>query len=233
MSMRRRMIGIIGAAALLSACGGDEDGFADQSGEEIVAATQEDMKALSSLRMRGELTTDGDRLEIDMAVSTSGDCEGTLGQGDATAEIISVGGNSYMKPDAAFWELFAGPEAAGTLVELVGDRWVLVPGDEGDFSEFCDLDQLLDELDSDEEEQVEVEGTEEVEGQQAVRLSSTSDEDEPVTVWVAVDEPHVILKMEVTEGDEPGTFTFSDFDQELEVEAPPEDQVVDLAELGG
>jgi hypothetical protein len=208
-SMGRRTIGILGAVALLAACGGDDDeGFADQPAQDIIAATQEDMKALSSLRMQGELTTDGDRLNIDMAVSTSGDCEGTLGQGDASAEIISVGGDSYMKPDAAFWELFAGADAAATLADQ------------------------LDELDSDDDEEVEVEGTEEVGGQQAVRLASTSDDDEPVTVWVAVDEPHVILKMEVTEGDEPGAFTFSDFDEELAVEAPPADEVVDLDELG-
>jgi len=63
------------------------------------------------------------------------------------------------------------------------------------------------EIGDDVEQDVKVEGTEEVAGQEAVRLATTSDE--------------------------PGTITFSDFDEDLQVEAPPEDEIVDLAALGG
>jgi len=228
-----RTIAIIGAAALLAACGGDGESFADQPAKDIIEATKADMEALSSLRMSGELVTDGEQVEIDMAISTDGDCAGSVGQQGGTAEIISIGGTSYMKPDAAFWELFAG-EGASSIVELVGDRWVAVPGDAGEFAAFCDLDQLLDELraDDDQDEDAEVEGTEEIDGKEAVRISSTSDDGEPVTVWVAADSPHVILQMEVTEGDEPGTIRFSEFDAPIDVEAPAGDDVVDLDELG-
>ncbi|MFP5320520.1 MAG: hypothetical protein ACLGIC_01590 [Acidimicrobiia bacterium] len=235
MSARRSSIGIIATAALLGACGGDDaSGFADQPAADIVAAAEADMRAVTSLRMTGDLVVDGEDLAIDLALDTEGDCQGTLTQGGATAEISSVGGTSYLRPDAAFWETFAG-EGASAIVELVGDRWVVVPGDDGDFSEFCDLDQLLEEIGSDDdaEEEPVVEGTEDVDGQEAVRISSTTDEGDPVTAWVATSEPHVILRIEVTEGDEPGTITFSEFDEELEIEAPPEDEVVDLAELGG
>lgn len=228
----RTTIGVLGAAALLAACGDDDEGgFADQDPEEITAEVEADMKALSSVRMTGELVTDGERMSIDMAVSTAGDCEGTIGQDGAEAEIISVDGSSYMKPDAAFWELFAG-EQASMLVEIVGDRWVAVPGEQGDFSEFCNLDQLLDEVGGeDDPRDVEVEGTEQIDGQEAVRLATTTEEGDPVTVWVAAEDPHVILQMEVTQGDEPGTIRFSAFDEPLDVEAPPTAEVVDLSEL--
>lgn len=228
----RRTIGMIAAAALLGACGGDDSGFADQEPAEIVAAAERDMKALSSLRMTGDLVADGEEVSIDMTLSTDGDCEGTIGQGGATAELISLDGTSYMKPDAAFWELFAG-DAASMLIEVVGDRWVMLPADEGDFSEFCDLDVLLDEIDEDETDRaLEVEGTEEIDSRDAVRIATTTDEGDPLTVWVATEEPHVIVQMEVVEGEEPGLVRFSEFDEELDIEAPPQDEVFDLAELG-
>jgi hypothetical protein len=52
-------------------------------------------------------------------------------------------------------------------------------------------------------------------------------------VWVATEDPHHILEMEVDQGDEPGTITFSEFDEELDVQAPAEDEVIDLEQLGG
>jgi hypothetical protein len=52
-------------------------------------------------------------------------------------------------------------------------------------------------------------------------------------VWIAVDDPHHILEMEVTQGEEPGTITFSSFDEELDVQAPADDEVIDLDQLQG
>jgi len=229
----RTTIGALGALTLVAACGGDDgEAFADQPVEDIVAAVEADMKALTSLRMAGDITTGGQDLTIDLTVSTSGDCEGSIAQDGATAEILSVGGESFMKPDAAFWEMFAGPSAA-TIIDAVGDDWVQFPAEQGDFSDFCNLEEFMEDLGGDKEpEDTTVEGTEELDGREAVRLSSTSEDDEPVTLWVAADAPHVILQMEVTEGDEPGRITFSDFDEDLALEAPPEDEVVDLGDIG-
>lgn len=221
-------LGGITAMTLLSACGG---GFADESATTILEETEKDMKALSSVRVAGEMTQDGESVALDMVVSTSGDCEGTLEIQDGTAEIRSVGGESWMKPDDAFWESFAGEQAA-LIQGVVGDNWVVLPEDEGDFSEFCDLDELLEDTGDDDKAEPEKDGTEEVDGQETVRLTSETDDGDPTKVWVTVDDPHHILKMEVESGDEPGTITFSDFDEELEVQAPAEDEVVDLNELG-
>lgn len=231
-----KAIGVIGAAALLAACGDDDGGgneFANQDPQEIISQAEADMKALESLRLSGDLQVDGQPTSIDMAISKGGDCAGSFSQGDATAEIISIGGQSYLKPNQAFWEQTGGPEAE-MIVDMVDGRWVSMPADEADFSEFCDLDSLLEQMgDDDEDSDAEVLSTEELDGRDAVKMATTSDVGDPVSVWVAVDSPHVILQMEVTEGEEPGVMTFSEFDEEIDVEAPAEGEVVDLSQLGG
>lgn len=236
----------LGALLLLSACGGGSEGgsgessdqsaeeaaaFAEESPETIVAEAEKDMKALSSLRMAGSLTNDGQEISLDLALSTAGDCAGDLSLGeDASLELLSVGGETWIKPSPAFWEQFAGP-AAAQVTEAAGDKWVAFPGDEADsFADICDLDSLLDEFNSDDsDEKIEVGGTEDVDGQEAVTVESTSDDGEPVTSWVATADPHHILQVEVDQGDEPGQVTFSDFDAELDLEAPASDEVFDLS----
>jgi hypothetical protein len=231
------------AAAALTACSGGDGGgsgsdgdgggdFAEESARTILDESEKDMKALSSVTVGGGLTTDGQQLTLDMAVSTDGSCEGTIGLQGGKAEIRSTGKQSWMKPDAAFWESFAG-ESAAMVQQVVGDRWVVVPGDASDFTELCDLDELLSEMRGGEDAAGEVGGTREVAGQEAVEVSTESDEGDPLTVWIAVDDPHRILEMEVTQGEEPGTITFSGFDAELDVQAPADDEVIDLDQLSG
>jgi hypothetical protein len=218
----------VAVATTLSACGGD---FAEESPDAIGEAAEKDMKALKSVRIAGELVEDGEKVSVDMALSTKGDCEGTLGIQGGETQIRSLGGETWMKPDAAFWEASAGGDAA-MVQGVVGDKWVVL-GDEEDFAELCDLDELLDSMNDDEDDsKAETQGTEDVDGTEAVKVTGETDEGDPVTVWVAVDEPHYILKMQVDQGSEPGEITFSEFDEELSVEAPAEDEVIDLAQLG-
>jgi hypothetical protein len=218
----------VAAAALLSACGG---GFADESPEAIGEAAEKDMKALESVRISGQLVSDGEETTVDMALTTEGECEGTLGVQGGETQIRSTGGQTWMKPDAAFWEASAGDQAA-LIQGVVGDKWVVL-GDDQDFAELCDLDELLEQMGDDEDDsKAENEGTEDVDGTEAVKVAGETDDGDPVTVWVKVDEPHHILKMAVDQGDEPGEIVFSDFDEELDVEAPAEDEVIDLEQLG-
>jgi hypothetical protein len=234
MKITRTVTGALGAMALLTACGGG--GFEDESAETITTEAEEAMLDLSSVRMSGDLTTDGEALELDVQISTEGDCTGTigLGGGDASLEILSIGGETWMKPSEEFWRMFAGPQA-DQVVEAAGDRWVVLPESESDnFAELCDLDTFLEEMTEDDDEEGEeptVGETEEVDGQEAVVVESETEEGDPVSAWVATDEPHHILKLEVSQGDEPGVITFSDFDEELDLEAPSDDEVFDLNQL--
>lgn len=227
-------LGTAGLVVALAACGGSEaDAFAEGSAKDITAAAAEDMKNAESLRFAGTITTDGQEITIDLALNTGGDCEGSVGLQGGTAEIIQLGDESWFRPDEAFWRAFAGPQA-DQILEIVGDKWVVAPPGESDFSSFCDLDEFLENFDDDsEDEKLEKGEVEDVDGQEAIVIDAETEEGDKLTAWVATDDPHYVLKMQVDTGDEPGEITFSDFDEKLDIQPPSDDEVIDLSTATG
>ena len=227
MSLQRSLaITLVVGLATLTGCGG---GFADESVGTIKKAAISDMKTLESVRLAGSIEQDGGELDLDVQLNKSGECTGTIGQDGGTAEFISVDGASYLKGDEKFWVTSTGSEeSAQQVLDLLGDKWALVPSSEGGFSEICDLDELLTELDEDKAKSEEKCEETDVDGEEAVEITSEDEDGGTTRAFVATDEPHYILKVETKGGDEPGSFTFSDFDEKLDLEAPAEEDVVDL-----
>src|SRR5688572_8774840 len=92
-------MGIAVAAALTGCGGGDSDSgdeggssdFADEKPADIVAAAKDAMGDLESLSITGDMRTDGQPASLDLKVSNSGDCTGTLAfDGTGTIEILGV-----------------------------------------------------------------------------------------------------------------------------------------------
>jgi hypothetical protein len=234
----RQVVGAIGALAVLAACGGggDDGGdsdFANESAANIQKAANEDMDAAKSLRMEGSVTQQGTEIGRDLTVNTDGDCTGTFSvvDQDATAELLIVDGTSYVKPDEAFWKAQAG-KLAEEIIAKVGDSWVQAPEGDESFSGICDVDALLDEVDGQMEKPTKGETTD-VDGQGAIELTSDSEAEGGTTsVWVAVDDPHHILKVEQEAADAASaSFNFSEFDEDVAIEAPAEEDVVPAEEL--
>jgi len=235
----KHTVGAIGALAVLAACGGGGDSgdggdseFAKESASSIEQASIEDMKALDAVHMEGSVTQQGSEIGLDLSLTTDGDCSGTISRGDSgSAEVVTLDGTSWFKPDEEFWKAQAGA-AAEQIISAVGDNWVQLPEGDQSFASFCDLDQLLDQIDTDQDKPSERGETEEVDGQEAIKL--TRDDEQSggtITVWVAVDDPHHILKVEQGGGDSPGSFTFSEFDADAAIEAPGEGEVITVEEL--
>ncbi len=230
-----RMGGVVAAGlgmVLLAGCGGGGSDFTEESADDIVSASKSDTKELTSVRVDGDITNAGQTVSIDLQLSTDGDCTGSMELGAGAIELLGVGGQAWMKPDAAAWELFA-PRAAERVQAAVGDKWVAIPADDDSVASLCDLDQLLDEIDGDDNDtSYEKEsGTEEIDGQEVVVVSGTG-KDGTTVASILTDAPHYLVRMERTEGDDPGTVTFSDFDADVEVEEPAADEQVDLNSLG-
>ena len=224
--------GLAAAAVLaLAGCGGGDD-FAKQSSSDIISAAKTDMQDLSSLSMHGDITSSGQKIGFDLDVTTKGDCQGTLRVGDGAAQIVSVGGDSWMKPDTAFWEQQAGDQAKA-IEDAVGDKWVAIPGSSDSLSSACDLDSLLSKLkDGKGDSQGTVGDTSSVGGQDAVEVTSKESGDD-VKAYVATEDKHYILKLEIDSGDSPGSVTFDNFDKDFAIQAPDSADVTDLSSLGG
>ena len=223
-----------GVLAVVTGCGGGGDSFTDKSFKEITRATSADMQDVKSLHMSGNLTQESQELGLDVSVTTDGECQGEISLGNGSAQIVSTGDAAWMRPDHAFWEEQA-PDQSAQIEQTVGDKWVVVPSG-SDFDSFCDLDSLLDSFDDDtdsSDEPSKVEGVESVGGHDAVKLSGKSD-GQDMSAWVAVDDPHHMLKLVLGGGgDTAGTISFSAFDEPVDVKTPGPSEVIDLSSLGG
>lgn len=224
--------GAIGALVVLTSCGGGDDSkndFADGSASEIAKSFSTDMGSLKSVHIAGTVTGDSGEIELDLALNTDSDCEGDITISGGTAQLLSLDGDAWMKPDEAFWRA-ASPETADQIIATVGDKWVVVPPSAADLTTVCDLGAVLDSLLDEDNKDFTKAGTEEVDGQSAVKLTrpDTDDPDATTTSWIAVEGKHYLLKFEKSGGAQPGGVTLTDFDVPLEIEPPPADQIVDL-----
>jgi hypothetical protein len=226
-------LSVIGVLVLTAGCGGsaDKDGsdsdFVKQSGDKIAADAKADMEDLDEVKFSGEITSEGDTITLDVQASSAGDCTGSIGVGGGTAEILAKDGTNWFKPDEAFWQANAG-DSADAIIAAVGDKWVL--DTDSNFAQFCDLDAFFDNLFKDEEgaSKYETTGTDEIDGEEVVKVEQKDDKGTSVG-YVLIEGDHYLLKLERTEGDEPGHLDFSDFDEEFDVTAPADDEVIDLS----
>lgn len=224
----------LGAAAVMTACGGSDSGFADESADDIVKAAKSDMGDLTSVKVSGDITSGGQSISLDLQADGDGNCTGTIGIDGGQAELLGVDGTTWMKPDDAFWQSFAGG-SADQIMSMVGDKWVVIPDTADSLTQFCNANDLLDQMlkDEDDGSTYKKAGTDTVDGDDVVKIDNEDPENGNSTGYVLVDDPHYLVKIEKTDGEDTGTVTFSDFDADISVEAPAEDDQVDLNNLTG
>ena len=231
---RARTVAALVTLVLAAGCGGDDGGgdsdFANQTGNEIADAAKADMKDLDEVNYSGEVNSTGSTITLDIQASSAGDCTGTIGIGDGTAEVLAKDGVNWFKPDEAFWRAQA-PDQADAIIAAVGDKWVL--DTDASFAQFCDLDAFFDNIFSDDsgsKGDYKTVGTDTLDGQDVVKVEK-SDDQGPATGYVLIEGKHYLLKLERTAGSDAGSLEFSDFNKSFEVEAPAEDEIVDLSQL--
>ncbi|WP_081239245.1 hypothetical protein [Streptomyces viridosporus] len=215
-----------------------EEPFAGLTGSEIVDRAREATTGAPSLRMKGDVPDEegGGTLRLDMALNKQGECAGTLGKdGEGEAELIKTGDTLYMKYDEAFLRAQSegGPEAeVDAAVALLAGKWTkmsLKSADAEEMAGFCDLDQVLGDLQDGRSEATRGKTTT-VDGTPAITLEEREGEDR-FTLYVATEGEPYLLRVDSTSAADPGSLTFTDYGEPVPVREPT-GHVLDLDSLG-
>jgi hypothetical protein len=217
---------ILLATAALSACSAEDDqDFTELSIEEIEKEVRTDMGDLKSLSFTASMTAAGATTELSLRADRDGSCVGTASAAGVSAELIRTSdGSNFMKGDQKLWRTLGGSEAR-KLARLVGSRWAKF-GAEDRFSAFCDLDDLLSELNRDDAKESTARKGEasSVDGREVIEIVSENGAS-TTTAKILVSDPHYVVEL-TSEGEATGHFEFSGFDEPVAAEAP--DDYVDL-----
>jgi len=210
----------VAAALLLTACGGSPlDG---KSGPEVADAAADALEEAGSFHVSGTVEQDGEEGEIDLHLQGE-DGIGTLTMGGVDVELLNVGGQLYLQAPPEFWGGFGLPDEVAAQFD---GQWVVVPAEAApEFEEFS-LAGFVDELRNPETEIQDDVASDEIDGEDVVVI-----EQEDGSLLSVADADNAYPLRMTSQGDAPGTLTFSRFGEEEDIAAP--DEVLDLNELMG
>lgn len=228
--MRRPALTCAVALALLpalSGCGGEDEPSVLPTGAasyamyhaapRIMGDGFEATLALDAVHFRSETTQEGRTTRIDVSLRRDGDCVGRLQLPDWSepADFAVRDGVDYLRGSATFW---------GRYADEYADRWVTT----GELASMCDFgDRMAPFTRPIDDELTSRDGEAELRDRPVVRVS-TPTRGGRLRAWVAADEPHHVLRLELTGGRDTGVIDLSEFDEPVDVPAPPAGQVVRL-----
>jgi hypothetical protein len=114
-----------------------DNGVAALAADEILKRAEAAVVQGKSFSAKGELVQDGQASDVDFKFSGT-DFIGSMSVKDAKIELLSVGGEKFIRPNAAFWTLTTGAQGS-TMAALVGDRWVTGAGNDKSFAELFSM----------------------------------------------------------------------------------------------
>jgi hypothetical protein len=200
-------------------------GLADKLPKDIIEEAKAALKEAKSYRMKGDLTTDGELISLDLTTNGT-DIKGSMSmKGQGKVELLAVGDKQFIRPDLAFWQANVGAQGK-QVAQLIGKKWVAVTDKDQDLSDlftFTNVDELLTSSGFLAKTPVK-----EVNGVQAVGLSDAGPDGG--TLWISTEgEPYPLM----IEGASGGTdkMVFSDFGKTFDIKAPAKAEIVDLDKL--
>ncbi len=229
------------SVALLTGCGGDSGGgepFEGQSADDIAAKAVEATQQAKSLHMKGDVRPEnGGTVTIDVSVDQEKNCEGTIGTGEARADVRHTDATLYLRGDEQYWQnaLQQQPGASQQMAQKLDGKWVKMPASDAATAGVCDKQGFIAAMDEDRSERqgMKRDGTTEVGGEDALKLTKKTSDGETLALYVATEGEPYILKTTTEGGKSPGSVTFSEYNEPVEAEQPPAGQTVDLKELAG
>jgi hypothetical protein len=213
--------------------------FAGLTGAQIADRAVEATTGARSLRMTGDVPDDesGGTIKIDLAMDRQGECAGTMSlDGQGEAELIKTGGTLYMKYDEKFLRAQSeGEPAADTdaAVAMLAGKWTKMAAtgqDAKDMAGFCDLGTMLGDMEG--AGQDVTRGKPATVGGAPALVLHEKDGADRNTLYVATEGKPYLLRFDSASEQDPGTMTFSAYDEPVAAKAPS-GEVLDLDALGG
>ncbi|MEV7020848.1 hypothetical protein [Kitasatospora sp. NPDC093558] len=201
------------------------------SAKEIFKQAKDALAAASSVHIVGKVSSAKGEMAIDLALDNKGQCSGSMSlPGKGKVELVGTGKQMYMKPDKTFWLAVGGSNGA-QVYELVKGRYVTGVEDDPkmkDLMEFCHLSKAAATmLKEDSGNPVKGEaGT--VNGVKTFSLKEKDDDGEAL-IHIATEGKFYPVRVENAAGQTTGKIDFTDYDKPLTVQAPPDDQTIDLS----
>lgn len=212
--------GLVVLSTLLSGC----SSFADETPLSILDAAEQDMGQVTSMRILSEEFDSGVKETRDLRVTADGDCVGTVTQNGASVKVIRIDDMTFIRPDESYWPLIVGP-SGGPLVSSLDDKWIVL--DDTTFLDGpCDITQPYTFFVGDKRAlDLENLGRDVIEGTDVVRLRGEDETGAVLEVAVTIDEPHLVLEMNLS-GLDRGHAELSLFGDGIDVSTPAEGDTV-------
>jgi hypothetical protein len=225
-----RIAALAAVAVLLAGCGGgggsggDDNGVADKSATEIVAASKTAAQGADSVRVQGDIKSDNQTVSIDLRVASEKGATGNIKINDKQVDIVVIGDNAYLHADDAFWTEFGGGLA---VAKLINGRWIKAPTSNPAFSQFTsftDMDGLFESALGDTSGTIEKGDETTVNGTSAIELT-----DDQGSLFVATEGEPFPLKIESSGGE--GALNFTEWNEAFDLNEP--EDAVDISTLPG
>jgi hypothetical protein len=193
---------------------------------DILAKAKSNALSAKSGAFKGEVTQDGEAMKIDFKGTNDGstsDITIDMGAG-GKVHLISVGGAVYMQGDAAFWKA----QGAPAEVQNAGDKFIKAPTGEDNLTKELTISNFLaeafNEVTPDKVSQKV--GSEKVNGVDCWVLEDKKSKKEG-SLYVSKDKLELVRFTGST--DSPGQIDFSSWNEDLGIEAPKADQIMDIS----
>ena len=240
----RPVAAVVAALMVLSGCGGGGDSTAKPKAEqsstkqssppprplEGLSPGQILEKSVAAARAEGSVHISGvaEQVSMDIRTSATGDGQGTLSfPGEGKVDVLVRAGQIYLKGDKVFWTKTANKSVA----QILSGKWLKDDKKDpqfGDLAKIISLEDFLKEGLKPEGRMTRVPGRD-VDGQATVGLlDTTSDGQQVGTLFVAELDAPLPLLVVSAEGEQ---VSLSEWGEPVEVAAPPQDLVIDIAEL--
>ncbi|MFI9616839.1 hypothetical protein ACIHCM_35050 [Streptomyces sp. NPDC052023] len=204
--------------------------------QQIDKQAREAFRNATSLRLAGTISSDGQQLEVDLALDALGSCNGAVGNSLGIMHIIKSGPLVYVKAQDDFWRATFSREMTAeqteAMVALFAGRWVKPPRlMSATAGRMCNRLGSLTEALSPASGGNPTREADAVVGGRPVAVLAERTTTETTTVYIAKEGKPYILKATVTGGNEPADVTFSDYNKPVDTTPPPPDQILDPTKL--